>query len=81
MSRPGDTACALLGARQQIVEGLLRIATAVAGVIGGLVLLLQYFVHSAAFCWLAKRAARKESLGFVVVDNRGAEAHPLESQY
>jgi len=45
----------------------LRLATALAGVIGGLLLTLQYFVVLPPFAWLAKRAQRREARGWTAV--------------
>ena len=45
-------------------KGYLRIATAVAGVLGTLFLVVQYFVLLPPFAWLAKRAARREQPGW-----------------
>jgi rubrerythrin len=56
----------LLFARmKRLWKGYLRIATALASVIGAAVLLVQYFVLLPLFAWLAKRAERKETAGFV----------------
>ena len=45
----------------------LRLASAIAGVMGGLILTLQYFAVLPLFAWLAKRAARREPEGWVTV--------------
>jgi hypothetical protein len=45
-------------------KGYLRIASAIAGVIGGAMLVLQYFVVLPIFALFAKRAARREGEGF-----------------
>lgn len=45
-------------------KGYLRLATALAGVIGSLVLTIQYFVLLPPFAWLAKRAERREHPGW-----------------
>jgi hypothetical protein len=45
-------------------KGYLRVATALAGAIGTLILTFQYFIVFPPFAWLAKRAARKESPGW-----------------
>ena len=45
-------------------KGYLRLATALAGAIGTLILTIQYFIVLPPFAWLAKRAARKESPGW-----------------
>src|SRR5260370_42398254 len=46
-------------------KAYLRLATAVAGLIGGLVLNIQYFVALPLFAWLAKRAERREPHGWI----------------
>ena len=48
-------------------KGYLRIATALAGVMGGLLLTIQYFVLLPPFALLAKRAARKEQPGWTPI--------------
>lgn len=60
-------------------KGYLRIATALAGVIGTLLLTVQYFVLLPLFAFLAKRGARKEQPGWTPVspDRNGA----LNRQY
>jgi hypothetical protein len=60
-------------------KGYLRIATALAGLIGGLLLTIQYFVLLPPFAFLAKRVARKEQPGWIPVspDRNGA----LNRQY
>jgi hypothetical protein len=45
----------------------LRLATGLAGVIGVLLLTLQYFILLPPFAWFAKRAARRERPGWVLV--------------
>jgi hypothetical protein len=45
-------------------KAYLRLASAVAGVIGGAILTVQYFVVLPAFAWLAKRAEKREPLGW-----------------
>jgi hypothetical protein len=59
-------------------KGYLRIASAVANVMGGVVLAVQYFVILPIFALFAKRAARRELPGWV--DARGEHA-TLRSQY
>jgi len=48
-------------------KGYLRLATAAAGVIGGLLLTIQYFVLLPPFAWLAKRAERQEARGWTPI--------------
>jgi rubrerythrin len=45
-------------------KGYLRLATALAGVMGACLLVVQYFVVLPLFALLAKRAARREAIGF-----------------
>jgi hypothetical protein len=45
----------------------LRVAAAVAGVFGWIMLTLLYFVVLAPFAWVAKRAARKEPAGWTTI--------------
>jgi hypothetical protein len=58
----------------------LRVAAAVAGVIGGAMLTLIYFVVLPPFAWLARRAERREPIGFVSTDRASRRASPT-SQY
>jgi rubrerythrin len=58
----------------------LRVAAVLAGVIGGALLTLIYFVVLSPFAWFAKRAARQEPVGFVPIGRR--RNHPSQtSQY
>src|SRR5215471_2033617 len=50
-------------------KGYMRLATGVAGAIGTLVLMIQYFVVLPPFAWLAKRAARRESPGWFPISS------------
>ena len=60
-------------------KAYLRIAVAIAGVIGGLILTIQYFVLLPPFALLAKRAASRERRGWKpVASQRNAS---LTSQY
>ena len=60
-------------------KGYLRIATALAGAMGALLLIVQYFVFLPPFAWLAKRAARREQPGWAPIspDRNGS----LNRQY
>lgn len=53
-----------LARASRLWKGYLRAATAIAGALGTLVLLAQYFVVLPIFALLAKRAARRERPGF-----------------
>jgi hypothetical protein len=46
-------------------KGYLRLATALAGVFGSVLLTIQYFVLLPPFVWLARRAERRESSGWI----------------
>jgi len=60
-------------------KGYLRLATALAGAVGALILMIQYFIVLPPFAWLAKRAARKEPRGwFPVASERNGS---LRRQY
>lgn len=61
-------------------KGYLRASTAVAGLLGGLMLFVQYFVVLPPFAFFAKRAAKKELPGFSQRDDK-KERRPLTSQY
>jgi len=52
----------------------LRLAAGLAGVIGGALLTIQYFVILPPFAWLARRAARREPAGWtpIVPERRGS---------
>lgn len=49
-------------------KGYLRLAMALAGVLGTVLLTLQYFIVLPPFAWLAKRAAKRQPSGWVRVD-------------
>jgi len=61
-------------------KGYLRVAAALAGVVGTAVLLAQYFLLLPIFALLAKRAARRERPGWSVPSRRAGRA-ALERQY
>lgn len=60
-------------------KAYLRLAAALAGLMGGLVLTIQYFVVLPPFAWLAKRAERREPLGWTPVSSKCSGS--LERQY
>src|SRR5262245_26483430 len=60
-------------------KAYLRIASALAGVIGTLLMTVQYFLVLPPFAWLAKRAARREPLGWR--DIAPDQPHSLSKQY
>ena len=45
----------------------LRVAAAVAGVMGGAILMIVYFVVLGPFAWMAKRALRREPAGWTPI--------------
>lgn len=57
-------------------KAYLRLAMRVAGILGGAILLVQYFVLLPVFAFLAKRSARRDKPGFTRHEER-----PLRSQY
>ena len=57
----------------------LRLATGIAGILGSIVLTIQYFVLLPPFAWLAKRAAQREHLGWTTVSVGRSES--LDRQY
>ena len=60
-------------------KAYLRAMTAIAGVMGTVILTLQYFVLLPVFAFLAKRAARREPQGWTKVPQE--KERSLESQY
>ncbi len=60
-------------------KGYLRISTAIAGLMGALMLLVQYFVLLPPFALLAKRAAKKEREGWA--EPPPPQTRSLTSQY
>ena len=60
-------------------KAYLRIASGMAGLIGGAILTIQYFVVLPPFAWLAKRAARREQPGWTAIPPERNEA--LRRQY
>ena len=60
-------------------KGYLRLATALAGVVSGLILTILYFTLLAPFAYLAKRAARRERTGWSPVSTERNDS--LDRQY
>jgi hypothetical protein len=60
-------------------KAYLRLAMGIAGILGSVLLAIQYFVLLPPFAWLAKRAARREHLGWTMVSPGGS--HSLNRQY
>ena len=60
-------------------KAYLRLATGIAGILGSLLLTIQYFVLLPPFAWLAKRAARLERSGWTMVSP--ARSDTLDRQY
>src|SRR5258705_375449 len=48
-------------------KAYLRVAGGIAGLIGGAILTIQYFVVLPPFAWLARRAARREQAGWTAI--------------
>ncbi len=70
----------LWGARlSRLWRGYLRVAAAVANVLGGVFLTLQYFIVLPLFALLAKRAARREAPGWRDARRQGPAS--LRAQY
>jgi hypothetical protein len=57
----------------------LRLATGLAGILGSMLLTIQYFVLLPPFAWLAKRAAQRESSGWSQVSLERTDS--LDRQY
>lgn len=55
---------------RRLWKAYLRFATALAGVIAGVVLTLQFFILLPPFAWLAKRNAKREKTGWISVDEK-----------
>ncbi len=60
-------------------KGYLRLATAIAGLLGTVILTLQYFILLPPFAFLAKRAERREPRGWSRVDAKRNDS--LNRQY
>jgi len=60
-------------------KAYLRVASALAGVIGTLLMTIQYFVLMPPFAWLAKRGARRERQGWTAADPDAGDS--LTRQY
>ena len=60
-------------------KGYLRLATALAGVMGTVILTVQYFVLLPPFAWMAKRAEQRELPGWTPIASERNDS--LRSQY
>jgi hypothetical protein len=60
-------------------KSYLRLATAVAGLLGSILLTLQYFILLPPFAWLAKRAQRRDAVGWATVSPECSTS--LDRQY
>jgi len=70
----------LWGARlSRLWKAYLRLATALAGILGSMLLAIQYFVLLPPFAWLAKRAAHREGSGWTMVSPGHGDS--LDRQY
>lgn len=58
----------------------LRLATGLAGILGSILLTIQYFVLLPPFAWLAKRGVRREHSGWTTVISAG-RSDLLDRQY
>jgi hypothetical protein len=58
----------------RIWKRYLRVATAIASVLGTAVLTVIYFILLPPFAWFAKRAERRERLGWVSTPRAGDES-------
>jgi len=50
---------------KRVWKAYLRFAVGLAGLIGGVILTLQYFILLPPFAWISKRAARREAQGWI----------------
>jgi hypothetical protein len=64
---------------RRLWKAYLRLATGIAGILGSMLLTIQYFVLLPPFAWLAKRAARREPSGWTMVP--AGRSDSLERQY
>jgi len=60
-------------------KAYLRLASCIGGILGSMLLTIQYFVLLPPFAWLAKRAARREPSGWTIV--QAGHRDSLERQY
>jgi hypothetical protein len=60
-------------------KAYLRLATGLAGILGSMVLTIQYFILLPPFAWLAKRAAQRERSGWTLVSPGRSDS--LDRQY
>src|SRR5260370_41299161 len=59
-------------------KAYLRLATGLAGILGSMLLTIQYFVLLPPFAWLAKRAARREHSGWALGPPRRRGSLPTQ---
>jgi hypothetical protein len=60
-------------------KAYLRLATGLAGILGSLLMTIQYFVLLPPFAWLAKRAASRDRSGWTMVSPE--QSNSLDRQY
>src|SRR5262252_9170199 len=60
-------------------KAYLRLATGLAGILGSILLTIQYFVLLPPFAWMAKRAGKRDPLGWVIVPPERTDS--LDRQY
>jgi hypothetical protein len=65
---------------QRLWNRYVRVAAALAGALGTLILTIMYFVLLPPFAWLAKRSARYEPIGWTPISRTRQQASP-RSQY
>ena len=63
----------------RIWKAYLRLATGLAGILGSILLTIQYFVLLPPFAWMAKRAGKRDPLGWVIVPPERSDS--LDRQY
>ncbi len=51
-----------------------RVAAALAGLLGTLILTIQYFILLPPFAWIAKRVARREQPGWTPISREGNDS-------
>ena len=65
---------------KRLWNAYLRLATALAGAIGSVILTVQYFIVMPLFAWFAKRSARRDALGWTAIDPQ-RNRRSLSTQY
>src|SRR5262250_3031519 len=60
-------------------KAYLRLASGLAGILGSILLTIQYFVLLPPFAWMAKRAGKRDPLGWTIVPPERSDS--LDRQY